>query len=66
MQAEHALELERLQAGETDPPIDPLRLRQRRRIFLPVASILGALLLGGVYWFVTFEQTAITTLPPVK
>ena len=66
MQEEHALELERLKAGETDPAVDSLTLCRRRRIFLPLAGILGAMLLAGVYWFVTFEQTAITTLPPVK
>jgi cytochrome b subunit of formate dehydrogenase len=66
MQEEHALELERLRAGETEPPVDPLTLRRRRLIFLPVAGLVGALLLVGVYWFVTFEQTAITTLHPLK
>jgi len=63
---EHPLELERIQAGESAPPPDPLVLRRRRRIFLPVAGVLGALLFAGIYWFVTFEQTAITTLPPVR
>jgi len=24
----------------------------------------AALVLAGIFWFVTFEQTAITTLPP--
>jgi cytochrome b subunit of formate dehydrogenase len=66
MQDEHPLELERLKAGEAEPPIDPLLLRRRRRIFLPVAGVLGAVLLAGLYWFVTFEQTAIATLPPAK
>jgi hypothetical protein len=32
-------------------------------VFLPVAGVVAALLLAGIYWFVTFEQTAITTLP---
>ena len=28
-----------------------------------MAGVVAALLLAGIYWFVTFEQTAIETLP---
>jgi hypothetical protein len=34
------------------------------RVFVPVATAVGLLLLAGLYWFVTFEQTAIATVPP--
>ena len=63
MEHEHPLELERIKAGTSQPALDPARLARRQRIFLPVAGTLAALLLLGIYWFVTFEQTAITTLP---
>ena len=36
---------------------------RRRRVFVPIYAVLAVLLLAGVYAFVTFEQTAITTLP---
>jgi hypothetical protein len=39
-------------------------LKKRHRVFLPVAGVVTASLLGGIYFFTTFEQTSITTLPP--
>ena len=63
MEHEHPLELERIKARASQPAPDPAQLKRRERIFLPVAGALAVLLLLGIYWFVTFEQTAITTLP---
>jgi cytochrome b subunit of formate dehydrogenase len=64
MEHEHPLELERLKAAQAAAPAeaDPKQAR-RQRLFLPVAGLVAAVLLAGIYWFVTFEQTAITTLP---
>jgi formate dehydrogenase gamma subunit len=62
MRREHPLELEELQAGRPEPP-EPQLLLRRRRLFLPAAFVLGMLLLAGLYRFVTFEQTAIETVP---
>jgi cytochrome b subunit of formate dehydrogenase len=64
MEHEHPLELERIKAGKAHPPHHPEALAKRQKLFLPVAGVVAALLLAGIYWFVTFEQTAITTLPP--
>ena len=63
MEHEHPLELERIKAGAAHPALDPAALAKRQKVFLPVAAVVAALLLAGIYWFVTFEQTAITTLP---
>jgi len=63
MEEEHPLELAAIEAGVADRPIDPARLRRRRLIFYPIAVVISITLLLGLYWFVTFEQTAITTLP---
>ena len=63
MEEEHPLELERIRAGKALPVPDPGVLARRQRVFLPVAGVVAALLLAGIYWFVTFEQTAIETLP---
>ena len=49
--------------GPRTPAHDPVALAKRQKVFLPVAGVVAALLLAGIYWFVTFEQTAITTLP---
>jgi len=62
MEEEHPLELAaREQAQEV--PVDPVALRQRRRYYLPVAFLFSVVLLVSVYFFVTFEATAITTVP---
>jgi formate dehydrogenase gamma subunit len=63
MAHEHPLELERIKAGPAEPAGDPAALARRQRIFLPVAGVAAALLLAGIYWFVTLEETAIATLP---
>jgi hypothetical protein len=63
MEHEHPLELERIKAGTAERVLDPVALARRQKFFLPVAFVLAALLLTGIYWFVTFEQTAIKTLP---
>jgi hypothetical protein len=63
MEEEHPLELERIQTGQMHTP-DLAAVERRGRVFMPVAAVVGVLLLAGLYWFVTFEQTAITTLPP--
>ena len=62
MQDEHPLELERIRAGE-HVTATPEQIAQRQRVFMPVAGVIALVLLAALYWFVTFEQTAITTLP---
>lgn len=63
MEEEHPLELAAIEAGTAARAVDPVALRRRRLIFYPVAVVISVTLLLGLYWFVTFEQTAITTLP---
>jgi mono/diheme cytochrome c family protein len=67
MLEEHPLELADIKAGVAERRADPRAVARRRRIFLPIYTVVAAILLAGVYAFVTFEQTAITTLPePVE
>jgi hypothetical protein len=63
---EHAAELEAIEAGRIPPPPSLVVKLRRERIFVPVASIAIAVGLAGLYNFVTFEQTAITTVPPAE
>lgn len=67
MEVEHKLELVTLNASQ--PPAAAVRsaLQQRRqRLFYPVATVVSLALLSALYFFVTFEQTAITTVPKQK
>jgi cytochrome b subunit of formate dehydrogenase len=63
MEEEHPLELADIAAGQTVPRIDPAVLQRRQRIFIPIAAVITVVLLTGLYVFVTFEQTAIDTVP---
>jgi cytochrome b subunit of formate dehydrogenase len=63
MVEEHPLELADLEAGRISPPPEDGLLQRRHRIFIPVAIAVAVILLTGLYLFVTFEQTAITTVP---
>jgi cytochrome b subunit of formate dehydrogenase len=66
MEEKHAEELERIEQGETPPPPPPDVYRKRMKWFIPFAVVVTTILLAGLIWFVTFEQTAITTIPPVN
>jgi hypothetical protein len=66
MEEEHALELERLEAGGSPwTQIAKPVLYRRRRNFIIASLIIGGLLLAVVVWMFTFEETAITTIPRV-
>jgi cytochrome b subunit of formate dehydrogenase len=61
MRHEHPLELADIKAGIAERPLTPAALRQRQRIYFPIALVLTLFMLGGVYGFVNAEQTALTT-----
>jgi cytochrome b subunit of formate dehydrogenase len=63
---EHAVELAEIESGRIPPPPPPEIKLRRERIFVPIASITTAVGLVSLYGFVTFEQTAITTVPPAE
>lgn len=63
MRREHPAELAAIKMGAARRTLDPQKMQRRQRLFYPAAAVLSAALLSGVYLFVTFEQTAITTLP---
>ncbi len=62
MAHEHAIELEQIESGLKPPPAPAEEVAQRRRLFLPVAAVISIVLLASLFWFVTFEQTAISTV----
>ena len=65
MEEEHGEELEKIMRGEVqaDPPKEVIA--RRNRFFIPYATVVGSLLVLGLVWFVTFEDTAIITIEPV-
>ena len=62
MEHEHGLELEQIETDTLPPSAPPEEEARRARVFLPVALVICLILLVGVYWFVTFEETAIETV----
>jgi formate dehydrogenase gamma subunit len=64
MAHEHALELEAIEAGTAFTPPTDAASRRRAKIYLPAITGVAAILLGGIYLFVTFENTAIATIDP--
>lgn len=67
MHEDHAAELDK-QAGEPQPVVrsTPVQIRQRSRIYVPVALLLTAIATAALVRFLTFEETAIDTIPVVE
>lgn len=66
MMEEHGEELEAIETGQIAPEPSPASMRKRLMLFLPVAGVFSLVLVGLTWFFLTFEQTAITTVPPVS
>jgi formate dehydrogenase gamma subunit len=63
---EHPLELAAIKAGVAQRVVAEQAAARRRRRFYAVYGVLAAVLLVTIYWFVTFEQSAIITVPPAE
>jgi formate dehydrogenase gamma subunit len=63
MEEEHPLELEQMEGKRIRWRPDPEAERRRKWVFFPIAAVTSAVLLAALYVFVTFEETAITTVP---
>jgi formate dehydrogenase gamma subunit len=66
MEEEHAAELEEIESGVRRMPVPREVKRRRERVFIPVAVVLLLVLAIGLYAFLTFEETAIATVPPAE
>jgi cytochrome b subunit of formate dehydrogenase len=62
MEHDHALELEAIENDTLPPPSPPEEVAARRKIYVPVAAVILLVLIVGLFWFVTFEDTAIETV----
>jgi mono/diheme cytochrome c family protein len=63
MEEEHGEELAAITQGEADLVLPPEIIARRKRRFWPYAVVMTIVLTAGLIWFVTFEETAITTVP---
>lgn len=64
MKEEHGAELERIESGVEEKPMPPEVREKRQLIFFPVAVVFTLVFLFFVFFFTSYEETAITTLPP--
>ncbi len=63
MLEEHPAELDDIESGRLPPPPTEEVVRRRERLYIPLAGVLTLVLAIGLYGFVTFEETAISTVP---
>jgi cytochrome b subunit of formate dehydrogenase/mono/diheme cytochrome c family protein len=63
MEEEHGEELDAIDAGRTWPVPPPQVIQKRRRAFMPYAVVMTIILVAGLVYFVSFEDTAIHTVP---
>lgn len=65
MEEEHALELEKIEAGEPEPEVDHIVYKKRMKVFTPVSIIFSVIMVAFVIFLANYEETAITTVPRV-
>jgi cytochrome b subunit of formate dehydrogenase/mono/diheme cytochrome c family protein len=65
MEEEHGAELEQIENDQLLPLPALDVIKKRSRVYLPIASIVSLILVLVLFRFVTFEETAIKTIPPV-
>jgi cytochrome b subunit of formate dehydrogenase len=63
---DHPIEFADIKAGTAKPPVTPEGQTKRKRVYMPVYTVVAALMLVGVYFFIAFEDTAIATIPPAE
>lgn len=63
MEEEHAEELAALESGETPAEVPVVIINKRKQRFWPVAVAITVVLVSGLLWFISFEASAITTVP---
>jgi cytochrome b subunit of formate dehydrogenase len=63
MEDEHGQELEEIEQGVMAARPSPEVIKKRERVFTPVAAVSTLLMLLGVIWLLSGEQTALATVP---
>jgi cytochrome c553 len=65
MEEEHGGELNRILSGDVEEELPQEVINRRNKFFIPYAFITASILVVGLILFVTFEDTAITTIDPI-
>ncbi len=65
MEEEHGLELEKIEAGEPEPEVDPVAYKKRMKVFTPISIVFSVIMVALVIFLANYEETAITTIPRV-
>jgi mono/diheme cytochrome c family protein len=66
MEEEHGAELEKIEAGEIRQLPSSEVVQKRARIYVPIAAVISLVLAALLIRFLTFEETAIETIPPAE
>ena len=64
MEEEHPAELAQIEAGHQWQKPTPELIRKRQRIYIPFAAASSLVAAIGIFWFVGYEKTAITSIVP--
>lgn len=64
MLEEHGEELDDIESGKVKIQVPAEVIAKRKRVFWPYAIIVAVVLVAGLFYFVTFEETSIDTIPP--
>ena len=65
MEEEHGQELEEIESGVVDEEVPQEIRKKRERIFYPFAAVFAVILFAVSVFFVTYEDSAIDTIPAV-
>jgi cytochrome b subunit of formate dehydrogenase/mono/diheme cytochrome c family protein len=63
MEHEHPAELAMIDAGQAGRLPPAAQIKRRQKMYTPVAGVLAVFLLAGIYGFISYEESAISTLP---
>lgn len=66
MEEEHLLELEEIERGEVHVPPKKEVADKRKKVYFPIAGAVTVVILVLLFVFLTYEETAIATVPPLE
>ena len=66
MEEEHGQQLEEIESGEKAEEIALDIRKKREKIYYPIAAVISIILFAVSIFFVTYEDSAIDTVPPVE